>query len=661
MNVTELARKLRINAVELLEVLPQYGFDVGKRAIKIDDKIALQIQKSWARIQKDIEYKKREEEKKQKALMKEARASEKKVITIPQFVTVRDFAQLIDVPVGEIIKELMKNGILATLNERVDFDTASIIAGEFGITLSTNTDSEGETKQEERLKEHFKDVDDQIKRPPVIVIMGHVDHGKTKLLDTIRSANVMGGEAGGITQHIGAYQIDYKGKKITFIDTPGHEAFTAMRSRGAKVADIAILVVAADDSIKPQTKEAIKIIKQSGVPMIVAINKIDKEGANVDKVYQDLAQENLTPEAWGGNVICQPISAKNNLNIDKLLDSILLIDEMEADKIKANPDKKAAGTIIEAHVDSGEGPVATVLVQSGTLKIGDHMMFNDAYFGKARALRDHYNLEVTQATPSTPVKILGLKYLPKVGDLLEVPEGEVSRSAKKVEYHDMQNSSALGVKKSTQDEDDDKKVETIKIIAKADTLGSLEVINESLEKLGTDKVKVKLLKKGLGNVTDSDVTLAFAEGAILVAFHVKPLASAQSQAQEKDVKIHQYTVIYKLIDDIREKMTAMIKPEIVRELKGTIQVLAIFKSEKNNMILGGKVLSGLVQQGLKADVVRAGTLYESGKIAGLQSGKQEVKEVAAGNECGFKYTGSNDVQIGDIIEVYLEKEVKGKL
>jgi translation initiation factor IF-2 len=663
MNVSELARRVRVNsAEELLEILPDFGFDVGKRAIKIDDKIAGQIIKTWPKIKKELEFRQRKIEEEKKERQRELRKQSSATVVLPPVVSVKDFAALIDAPVSDVIKILMSNGIMATLNERIDFDTASLVADEFGANVALG-EGEGDKgiSQADKLKAHFEGDKKVIERAPVIVIMGHVDHGKTKLLDTIREANVVDGESGGITQHIGAYQVEHNEHKITFIDTPGHEAFTAMRSRGAKVADIAILVVAADDSIKPQTKEAIKIIKAAGIPMIVAINKIDKPDADIERVKADLAKENLTPEEWGGNTIIQEISAKENINIDKLLDTIVLVTEMEQAKIVANPNRNAAGTIIESHVEKSQGPVATVLVQSGTLRVGDQMMINDVYFGKVRSMIKYNLEEIDEAGPSVPVKILGLKFAPRVGDLMEIPEGKISRAAKKVTAHDVHKEESVVTskgKRKSEGDDDERVVEVLKVIVKADTLGSLEVIIESLEKLSSDKAKVKLLTKGLGNITDNDITLAADENAMVVGFHVKPLASANQLAIERDVDIKKYEVIYNLIDDVQDRLKALIKPEYEKKELGRLEVLAIFAKDTKTMVFGGKVLSGKIVNGTKVDILRNGTLYESGVISNLQSGKQDVREVVEGQECGISYKGSHDVEVGDIVMSYEEIEKK---
>lgn len=659
MNVTELARKLRINSNDLLEILPQYGFDIGKRAIKIDNTIATKIIYAWPKIRKEMEFKKRQAKQKESEAQIEASLADKQDLYIPAILTVRDFAALLGIPVVEIIKRLMANGIMATVNHKIDFDTASIIADDLKITLHLKGEDTG--VQTDQLKEHLDKDTNLTKRPPVIVIMGHVDHGKTTLLDTIRKENVAGGEAGGITQHIGAYQINHNGKIITFIDTPGHEAFTAMRSRGAKIADIAILVVAADDSLKPQTLEALKIIQQAQIPMVVAINKIDKDGANPARVRQDLAAQNVLSEEWGGKIIVEEISAKKNIGIDKLLESILLIDEMEADKIVANQEGPAVGTVIESHVDKSEGPVATLLIQSGILHPGDQMIINDVYFGKARSLRNYLNQTMESAKPAEPVKIIGLKFAPKVGDFMKVSIETIERSARKVkEYGTHKEESAVAHLIRSRQDQDGTNLPKLNVIIKADTLGSLEVLVESLEKLSTDKVQVKIIKQALGSVSENDVTRAEKDQAMILAFNVKALQSAEGLARDKNVHFKEYKVIYNLIDDVKAKLESLIKPEVIKKVLGKIKILAIFKAEKNGMILGAKVMEGIVVKDAKADVIRAGSLYEKGTITQVQSGKQEVNEVSEGNDCGIKYQGSTDVLVGDILEIYREelKEVK---
>jgi translation initiation factor IF-2 len=653
MNVSELSRKLKINTADLFEILPRFGYDIGRRAIKVDDTLAGKIIKDWPRILKNIEFEKRQAEAAISA--KTLAGSITKEILLPNFISVRDFSAVLGVPVAEVIKKLMSNGVMATLNQQIDFETSSIIADEFGVTAKKQEGGEAATTlSEDKLAKIMAEGGALSKRPPVIVVMGHVDHGKTKLLDVIRSADVVSGEAGGITQHIGAYQVSHNGKKITFIDTPGHEAFTAMRSRGAKIADIAILVVAADDSIKPQTIEAIKIIRASNLPLVVAINKIDKEGADIERVKKDLADQNLIPEEWGGNTIVVQISAKNNTNIDKLLDVILLVDELEQEKIVADASRAAAGTIIEAHLDKGEGPVATILVQSGTLHVGDQLMINDLHFGKVRSLRDHYNKNVSEAGPSTPVKILGLKHAPKVGDLAEAVSDKAAKEAKKATSYDLQKDQhASGMAQVIETETS---APTLNVSVKADTLGSLEVIIESLEKLSNDKAKVKILQRGLGNITDTDVDKASANGALLFGFHVQALTSATLLAKDRNVEVKLHTVIYHLLEEVEERLAALVTPEISRKELGSFQVAAIFRQEKKSAIIGGKVLSGIITAGTKADLMRKGVLFETIKIDGIKSGKMDIKEAAEGSECGLLIKSSEPILVGDMLNVYKESE-----
>ncbi|MEK7643877.1 MAG: translation initiation factor IF-2 N-terminal domain-containing protein, partial [Patescibacteria group bacterium] len=435
MNVTELSRQLKINTKEMLEVLPTYGFDIGLKAVKVDDRVAEQIVKRWKYIRRDLEEKKKKEQ--DEKLLKE-RALRKELghtVNLPNLITVREFSERMNLPVSQVLMELMKNGILANQNQNIDFDTASVIASDFGFLVEKETQTKGSIEevfatdsQEETVIQ--SDDPEAVARPPVIVVMGHVDHGKTKLLDTIRSTNVMDKEAGGITQHIGAYQTVWKDPKtkveraLTFIDTPGHEAFSMMRSRGAKVADIAILIVAADDGVKPQTEEAINIIRAARLPMVAAINKIDKETADLDRVKTELSQKNVQPEEWGGDVPTIGISAKNKLNIDQLLDLLLLVADVHSDKIKANPGKPAIGTIIESHVDKGMGPVATVLIQAGTLRRGDRLAVNGEIYGTVRAMKDYKGDAIEMAGPSVPVQIIGFKVAPEVGDILDVGKAD---------------------------------------------------------------------------------------------------------------------------------------------------------------------------------------------------------------------------------------------
>ncbi|MCX6746403.1 MAG: translation initiation factor IF-2 [Candidatus Parcubacteria bacterium] len=661
MNVTEVARKIKVTTSELLEVLPEFGFDFGKRAIKIDDKVARKILAIGLKIKEKIEADKKTKLQELEELGEVAEAEIKKV-EIPAVITVRDFAKIIAKPVNEVIKALMKNGILSSLNEKIDFDTASIIADDFGIKISLAEEVVRGELAGEKIKQILEKEDKKFlkARPPVVVVMGHVDHGKTKLLDTIRKTNVVAGEAGGITQHIGAYQVKKKGHLITFIDTPGHEAFTAMRSRGAKAADLAILVVAANDSVKPQTLEAIKIIQQAKIPFIVAINKIDLPEANIEKVKKDLSSLNLIPEDWGGKTICVPISAKENIGLDELMETIILLSEMEKDKILANPNSEAVGTIIESHIDKGEGPVATVLIQNGSLKLNDKLCIDDIYYGKARALKDYTNKDIEFAGPSTPVKIIGLKMPPKVGDILEV-KGEIARKHKKFNVHEVLKGESLASRLIMPKEKEEEGVKKLNIIIRADVLGSLEVIAESIEKIESKEVKAVIIGKGLGNITDNDIDLATTSNALIIGFHVKASSLAEELARDKKVEIKYYNVIYKLLGDIKEKLSALLEPEIIKKEIGKAEVKVIFKTEERGMILGCKVLQGKVSKDLKADVYRKKEFITTGEIAEVQVGKEKVTEVVEGQECGLKFLGKQEIKVGDVLNLYQEEKIIKKI
>lgn len=664
MNVTELARRLKIPTQELREMLPKLGFDIGQKAIKVDDKQAQEIIKNWRRLMfeynKKEEYRRRKEELERKAHQGEI---EKKDVVLPQILTVREFAAVLSLPVNTVIAELMKNGIMASLNERIDFETAAIVAGDLGFNVQEQDGHHDDGTSDDKLKKILAaQKEGGEERPPVIVIMGHVDHGKTKLLDTIRTANVIDTEAGGITQHIGAYQVYRKNRLITFIDTPGHEAFTAMRSRGAKVADIAILIVAADDSVKPQTVEALRIIQNAELPMIVAINKIDKEEANLEKTKTDLSQYNLIPEDWGGKTIMVPISALNGTGVDELLDMILLTADLHKEELQADSTLPAAGTIIESHVDKGEGIVSTVLVQAGTLRIGDIISINGNYYGKVRSMKDHTGVDVNEVPPSKPVKIIGLKIQPKVGDLLEVPESakDVNKKTKKYSLEKSQTSSIL-LRKSEEDAEAGKQV--LPIVIRADVLGSLEAIIESLEKIESEYIKTQVISKGLGNITENDVKMAESSDALLIGFHINNPPSIEMIAREHGVSILQYDIIYKLIEDIKELMEQRIGEEIVRKDFGKLEVIAIFKTEKKAMILGGKVIEGTLEFNpkkfeTKVTVTRNGEYVTEGLLQELQEGKQQVNMVQAGSECGIRFAGRPEIQNGDILEMYTEEKVK---
>lgn len=656
MNVTELARILKITPQELRDLLPQLGFHIGQRAIKVDDKTAQRIIKEWPALMRQLEVKRRAEEDKEEKEIGPAKT--KKEIEIPHFVTVKDFAALADLPVSRVLAELMKNGIFTSLNEKIDFDTAWLIGSGLGMEVKLAEEAGEEAAEENKLKKILEkeEASAMESRPPVIVVMGHVDHGKTKLLDAIRHTDVVAGEAGGITQHIGAYQVKRKNKIITFIDTPGHEAFTAMRSRGAKVADIAILVVAADDGVKPQTVEACNIIKAAGVPFVVAINKIDKEGADINKTKQELStQLNITPEDWGGKTICALVSAKTEQGIEDLLDVLLLTADMEAENIKANPDAEAVGTVIESRVSKGEGPVATLLVQNGTLKIGDQLCFNNQVYGKVRGLKNYKGETISEAPPAAPVKIIGLKIAPQVGDILEVGEGEKIKTKKMKGIGDR----TASIKQA--EEKDESKIKKINLIIKSDVFGSAEAIEESLEKINTEDVKVKIVQKGLGNITEGNVISAEQSGAQIIGFNVKVPPPVEELARSKKIKTKTYNIIYDLIDDIKEQMQALLDIELRRIDMGKLKVIAVFRTENKSQIIGGRVVEGKIEADNFIEVSRDGEAIAQGKLTKLQAGKQDVNSVETNQECGIQYEGKPVIQAGDILNFYKKEKIIKKI
>lgn len=653
MNITELARILRVSPFELRQFLPQMGFNIGQKAIKVDKMIAKKIIKNWPIFIAQIEKQRMIED----ALKKEQEANtvkEIKKIEIGKFVVVKELASLADLPINIVLKELMKNGVFVSMNEKIDFDSAVIIGAGLGLDVVLKEEG-NEIKQDggrEILAETIKNekIEELEIRPPVIVVMGHVDHGKTKLLDAIRKTNVVAGESGGITQHIGAYQVVRKDQIITFIDTPGHEAFTAMRSRGARVADIAILVVAADDGVKPQTVEAFRIIEASKIPFIVAINKIDKEGADINKTKQELStQLNIIPEDWGGKSICVPISALEGKGIEELLDMVLLASEIESSNLKANPSASAIGTVVESNIDKGAGPVVTILIQNGTLKIGDQLCFNGVIYGKVKALKNYKGESIGKASPSTPVRVLGLKILPEVGDILAVGEGQKIKTNKIIS----KNRSENNVNTNNEVEDDSIK---LNLIIKSDFLGSAEAIEESLMKINTKKIKIKIIHKGLGNIGEGDIKRAEDSNAQIVGFNVKLQSQIEDLIREKNIKINIFSIIYDLIKYVKAEMKDIFKPEIIRKDLGKLKILAIFRTEHNSQIAGGKVIDGVLENNSLIEVWRGESFIDKGKITKLQAGKQDVSSVESGLECGIKYEGRPLIQVGDILNFYKEEE-----
>ncbi len=656
MNVTELARRLRVNPKVLRETLPQYGFDIGAKAIKVDDRVAQKIMRDWRRIKKDLERKERAAKDKKKEAEKVARQESGATVVLPAITTVKDFAERLELPVTRVITELMKNGVLASQNERIDRDTAGILAEELGFSVEMEAEKEEEV-DDAALETVLENQDKKAlkTRPPVVVVMGHVDHGKTKLLDAIRQTNVAEGESGGITQHIGAYQVNWHSKDgdkrdITFIDTPGHQAFTVMRSRGAKAADIAILVVAADDGVKPQTLEVIDIIKAAKIPYVVAINKIDKEDANADKVRTELSQRGVQPEEWGGTVPTVEISAKENMHIDKLLDVLLLVADLNEQDIQANPDRPAAGTVIESHVDKGQGPVATILVQVGSLKVGDPLVVNGEVYGKVRAMKTFRGDDVKIAPPSMPVKILGFKVAPDVGDILDVAAAhgaeKIDVRSKKATQKGAQQKSVIPSQEGSQSK------KNLHVMVKADVLGSLEAVLSEIEKLQYDEVGIKVIGKGLGNISDNDVRKAIASDARVIGFRVGLSPVAEEFMRDKDVNFYRYEVIYDLLDFVKDQMEGMLSAEEIVHEQARGKVLKIFRTEKKKQTVGVQVEDGTITPELKVRVRRGEEFLGEGSVVTLQVGKGAAKSVPAGSQCGVGFEGSAVIEEGDVLEFY---------
>lgn len=583
-----------------------------------------------------------------------------KKVTLEGSLTVQDFAHLINKKASEVIKKLMNLGVLATINQELDIDTLILLGGEFGVTVDIKA-----TKEEilTAAAETTDDPEDLQERPPVVTIMGHVDHGKTSLLDIIRHTNVTATEAGGITQHIGAYQVEVEGKKITFLDTPGHEAFTAMRARGAQITDIAILVVAADDGVKPQTIEAINHAQAAKVPIIVAINKVDKPEANPERIKQELTEYGLIPEEWGGDTICVNVSAKTKEGLDSLLEMILLVAEVT--DIKANPNRNAKGTVVEAKLDKGRGPVATVLVENGTLNVGDYLVVGYSQ-GRIRAMQDDKGRNQKDALPSTPVEVIGLDKVPQAGDVFHVVTEE--RLAKQIideritqqkeETQQARTRISLDDLFSQIKEGD---IKELNIIIKADVQGSIEAIKQSLEKLSTDEVRVNIIHQGVGAIIETDVMLADASNAIIIGFNVRPDANARKVAEKQQIDIRLYRVIYDAIEDIKAAMSGLLQPDLKEVVLGTAEVRATFKVPKVGTIAGCYVTEGKIVRNAQVRVVRDGVVIHEGNIDSLKRFKDDAKEVASGYECGIGLEKFNDIHDNDILEAFTFEEVKREL
>ena len=633
-----------------------------------EEDVARQVKETLARLtskqsqnKKGAKYRKEKRDAAQERLNEElsAERAESKVLKLTEFVTVSELATMMNINVTQVISTLMSVGIMVSINQRLDAETINLVADEFGFKTEYVS-----AEVQEAVSEEADDENDLIARSPIVTVMGHVDHGKTSLLDYIRKTNVIAGEAGGITQHIGAYNVKLEdGRRITFLDTPGHEAFTAMRARGTQVTDIAIIIIAADDSVMPTTKEAIAHAQAANVPMVFAINKIDKPGANPDKIREDLAQMNLLVEEWGGKYQCQEISAKKGIGVNDLLEKVLL--EAEMLDLKANPNRKATGSIIESSLDKGRGYVSTVLVSNGTLKVGDNVIAGTAW-GRIKAMFNERNQRIEQAKPAEPCIILGLNGAPTAGDTFHVLETEQEardiankrlqlqreqglRTQKKFTLDDISHRIALG------------EFHELNIIVKGDTDGSIEALSDSFIKLSTEKVQVNVISKAVGQISENDVMLASASDAIIVGFQVRPSADARKAADREGVDINTYSIIYDAIDDIKSTMVGMldkVKKEIVT---GEIEVKQVFKISKVGTVAGGLVTEGKVHAKDKARVVREGIVVHTANIGALKRYKDDVKEVATGLECGISLVNFNDIQEGDIIETFTEIEVQQKL
>ncbi len=644
MNLSSLSHELNMSIQELRTKANAAGFRISPRANKIDNYLAKQLKDAFS--------------------VKPVEATPKdttpKKVSLPSFIKVRDFAELLKLPVTDVIKTLIQNGVMATINEEVDFETASIIAQDLGFEVASEQTTEVKEFGTGFLQEQLAAETDDVRTPraPIVAVMGHVDHGKTTLLDAIRETDVVAGESGGITQHIGAYKVKKDGKLLTFLDTPGHEAFVEMRARGANVTDIIILVVAADDSVRPQTIEVINRAKFTNTPIIVAINKIDKEGANIPKVKQELAEHGILTEDWGGKTIAVEISAKQKIGIDKLLEMVLL--QAEVENYTANPKGQLLGTVIESHISQGQGPVATIIIQNGTLHIGDIMVAGIGY-GKVKSMEDENGKKLKSAGPSTPVVVSGFSDLPEAGDILQTTETLDQARDIGVTAQKLKHSRRLTVRSKLQLDSDSK---ALNLILKADVAGSLEAIKQSFSKLKNDEVQINVLSEGIGEVNENDVLLAESSKANVIAFRTKTNPKAINLAKQKKVNIDSYDVIYELLENVTSAVVEMFTPEMEKKVFGRAKVLAIFRTEKALMIIGGEVLDGEIRKNKMLAIVKKNEEGEyqelaRGEIVELQQNKIDTKEIPRGREFGMKIKTNYKLQVGDIIESF-EESLKQK-
>jgi translation initiation factor IF-2 len=683
--IYELAKELDLKSKDVVDFLNDLGADVTNHMSSIDEDIAnmlrehfapeteeepLELEETKVVKKKRRTFKEEEEPEEAPKLRKKKRgpkraeaqerpAAEKKPkrITLGESVSVNELAQKIGVPGTNVVRQLMKIGVMASLTQTVDYDTAAAIAQRFGVEAEPELDL-----AEEIFAPVAQDPARLVPRPPVVTIMGHVDHGKTTLLDSIRETKVTATEAGGITQHIGAYQIEYNGKLITFLDTPGHEAFTAIRARGARVTDIAVLVVAANDGVMPQTVEAINHAKAAEVPIIVAINKMDLAAANPDRVKQELTEHGLVVEEWGGDTIAVPISALRGEGIEDLLEMILLVAEVE--DVKADPDCPARGTVIDAKLDRGRGPVATVLISQGTLRVGDAFVVGN-YCGRVRALINDQGEQIKEATPSTPVEVLGISDVPQAGDAFVVVKDE--QTARQVAGIQQQKQRKKELSRTTRVTLDDLyrkiqegEVKELNLVIKADVQGSAEAVRSALEKLSTDEVRVNVIHQAVGAISESDVLLATASNAVIIGFNVRPEPNARKAAERDGVDIRVYRVIYNLLDDVKAAMEGLLDPEFKEEVLGRAEVRQTFKVP-GGVVAGCYVLDGKITRAAKVRVLRDNVIVHEGKIASLRRFKDDVREVAHGYECGIGLERFNDIKEGDVLEAFIMVKVERSL
>jgi len=667
LRVYELAKQVGISSKKLISILDDLDINVKNHMSTIDDDTAKLIMdlieeetgKSKKKSEKVHEKDKVVEKKPETPEKKATKTTEKqqKIITLSDKISVRELGSFMEIEPVRIIKKLIDYGLMVNINAEIDFELAKKIAEEFGFKVI----EEKKDNQSLSVEEECDKPEDLKPRPPVVTVMGHVDHGKTSLLDAIRQTNITQREAGGITQHIGASEVEINGKKIVFLDTPGHEAFTTLRARGAQVTDIAILVVAADDGVMPQTIEAINHAKAAGVPIIVAVNKIDKPTANPERVKQQLSEYDLIPEEWGGDTIFVNVSAKTKVGIDQLLEMVLLVAEMA--ELKANYDCKARGVIIESKLDKGRGPIATVLVQRGTLKVGDDIVAGAAY-GRVRALFSSHGKKIKEAGPSIPVEVLGLSEVPTAGDILKVVSNEKEAKAIAEEHANLQKESEFATSKKISlnqlyERVQKGEVKELNLIIKADVQGSIEALKQSLEKCSTNEVEVRIIHGAVGAITESDVMLASASDAIIIGFNVRPDSNAIKLAEKERIDIRTYRIIYDVVDDIKAAMKGMLEPEYEEVVLGRAEVRALFKVPAVGVVAGCFVTEGKITRNSKIRVIRQGIVVYEGKIASLKRFKDDVKEVISGYECGIGIEKFNDIKEQDVLEAFIERAVQG--